>query len=198
MALNGGSTRSSWHSTEGAQDSHGTQSMEGARGSRGTQWREHKIPMALNGGSTSFSWHSMEGAQDSRGTQWRERERIGADVVFYLTMLRYSASANYAAPIKPAFHYWPRSHQTCSTFTLFFSSMTSSRHRSSTIQPNGYASRFAELMSPQQEQNPQEAASSRHKHQPPLQEMPSYSSQLKSALAQKASPQDSDMTTRVR
>ncbi|CAG7935508.1 unnamed protein product [Penicillium salamii] len=154
--------------------------------------------MALNGGSKSFSWHSMEGAQDSRGTQWRERERIGADVVFYLTMLRYSASANYAAPIKPAFHYWPRSHQTCSTFTLFFSSMTSSRHRSSTIQPNGYASRFAELMSPQQEQNPQEAASSRHKHQPPLQEMPSYSSQLKSALAQKASPQDSDMTTRVR
>ncbi|CAG7932884.1 unnamed protein product [Penicillium olsonii] len=81
---------------------------------------------------------------------------------------------------------------------LFFSSMTSSRHRSSTIQPNGYATRFAGLMSPQQEQNPQEAASSRHKHQPPLQELPSYSSQLKSALAQKASLQDSKMNTRVR
>ncbi|KAK9847357.1 hypothetical protein MYU51_019577 [Penicillium brevicompactum] len=73
--------------------------------------------------------------------------------------------------------------------------MTNTRHRSSTIQTNGYASRFAELMSPQQEQNPQEAASSRHKHQP---ELPSYSSQLKSALAQKASIQDSDMNTRVR
>ncbi|OQD94871.1 hypothetical protein PENSOL_c023G10959 [Penicillium solitum] len=76
--------------------------------------------------------------------------------------------------------------------------MTSSRHQSSIVQPNGYASRFAGLMSPEQEQNPQEAASSRHKHQPPLQEMPSYSSQLKSALAQKASLQDSDMNTRVK
>ncbi|CAG7947936.1 unnamed protein product [Penicillium salamii] len=51
--------------------------------------------------------------------------------------------------------------------------MTSSRQKSSAVQPNGYASRFAVLMSPQGEQTPQEAASFRHKHQPPLQEMPS-------------------------
>ncbi|CAG7951279.1 unnamed protein product [Penicillium salamii] len=80
--------------------------------------REHKILVALNGGSKRFSWHSMEGAQDSHGTRWRERERRGADVLFYLIMLRYPASASYAALIKPAFHYRPRSQQTCSTFTV--------------------------------------------------------------------------------
>jgi hypothetical protein len=66
MALSGGSTRISWHSMEGAQDSHGT------------QWREHKILTALSGGSMRFSGHSMEGAQDSHGTQWREHEILGA------------------------------------------------------------------------------------------------------------------------
>ncbi|CAG8285000.1 unnamed protein product [Penicillium salamii] len=274
MALNGGSTRFSWHSMEGAQGSRGTQwrehknlmalnrgstrflrhSVEGAQEFHGTRWREHKILMALNGGSTRFLRHSVEGAQDSHGTQWRERERIGADVLFYLSMLRYPASANYAALTKPAFQFRTRSQLTCSTSTvccisegqlqpvhclfflfakriellyhglnqdldrwisrqmkfnkinsvvgisrsLSFSSMTSSRHQSSTIQPNSYASRFSGLMSSKQEQNPQDAASSRHKYQPPLQEMPSYSSQLKAALAQKASHEDSDINTRVK
>jgi hypothetical protein len=136
----GGSGRFSWHSMEGAQDSHGTQwrehkiltalsggsgrfswhSMEGAQDSHGTQWREHKILAALGGGSTRFSRHSMKGAQDSRGTRWRQRERIGADVLFYLSMLRYPASANYAALTKPAFLFRTRSrhapHLQCAVF----------------------------------------------------------------------------------
>ncbi|CAG8079609.1 unnamed protein product, partial [Penicillium nalgiovense] len=65
-----------------------------------------------------FSRHSVEGAQGSHGTRWRERERIGADVLFYLSMLRYPASANYAALVKPAFHHRARSQQAYSTFTV--------------------------------------------------------------------------------
>ncbi|CAG8112483.1 unnamed protein product, partial [Penicillium nalgiovense] len=68
--------------------------------------------------SMRFSRHSVEGAQDSHGTRWRERERIGADVLFYLSMLRYPASANYAALVKPAFHHRARSQQAYSTFTV--------------------------------------------------------------------------------
>ncbi|CAG8233712.1 unnamed protein product, partial [Penicillium nalgiovense] len=70
------------------------------------------------GGSMRFSRHSVEGAQGSHGTRWRERERIGADVLFYLSMLRYPASANYAALVKPAFHHRARSQQAYSTFTV--------------------------------------------------------------------------------
>ncbi|CAG8233651.1 unnamed protein product, partial [Penicillium nalgiovense] len=62
--------------------------------------------------------YSVEGAQGSHGTRWRERERIGADVLFYLSMLRYPASANYAALVKPAFHHRARSQQAYSTFTV--------------------------------------------------------------------------------
>ncbi|CAG8181557.1 unnamed protein product, partial [Penicillium nalgiovense] len=68
--------------------------------------------------TTLFRSHSMEGAQGSHGTRWRERERIGADVLFYLSMLRYPASANYAALVKPAFHHRARSQQAYSTFTV--------------------------------------------------------------------------------
>ncbi|CAG7985214.1 unnamed protein product [Penicillium salamii] len=55
------------------------------------------------------SWYSTEGAQDSRGTQWRERKSEWVRVsLFYLSMLRYPASANYAALTKPAMQLWVR------------------------------------------------------------------------------------------
>ncbi|CAG8258734.1 unnamed protein product, partial [Penicillium nalgiovense] len=81
-------------------------------------WRSDVCSSALSRGSTRFSRHSVEGAQGSHGTRWRERERIGADVLFYLSMLRYPASANYAALVKPAFHHRARSQQAYSTFTV--------------------------------------------------------------------------------